>query len=114
MKEEEVVQKEDQDCGGKLVAVESGGRDVELDLSSIRQVLSKQPGPLVSSPPILPWQHYDGGRPMRQSTPHHRMQFPLPKYRNQAFLDAQQWAVAFAVFSSSNPSQVEFKHEFVR
>ena len=56
VKEEEVDQKEDQDCGGKLVAVESGGREVDLDLSSIRQVLSKQPGPLVSSPPILPWQ----------------------------------------------------------
>ena len=105
MVEEEVVQKEEEDCGDALVAVESGGRDVKLDLSIIGQVLSKQPDPLVYSPPILSW-------PMRQSAPHHRMHFPLPKYRNQAFLDAQQWAVAFAVFSSSNPSQVEFKHKF--
>ena len=99
-----------QDYGGKLVAVESVGRDVKLDLSSIEQVLSKQPDPL--SPPFLPWKHYDGGWPTRQSMPHHRIHFPLPKYRNQAFLDAQQWAVAYAVFSSSNPSQVEFKHTF--
>ena len=110
MREEEVVQTEGQDCGDALVAVESGGRDViEVDLSSIGQVLAKQPDLLISSPPILQWQHYDGGRPTRQSRPHHRMHFPLPKYRNQAFLDAQQWAVAFTVFSSSSPSQVEFK-----
>ena len=110
MKDEEVFQKdEEQDCGGELAVLETGGREVKLDLSSIGQVLSKHPDPLVSSPPILPWQH-DAGRPMRHSTPHHRMHFPLQKYRNQAFLDAQQWAVAFAVFSSSNPSQVEFKH----
>ena len=144
VEEDKVVQKEVQGCGGEPVALEDGGRDVRLDLSSIvrvmqknlspsaagndgrldlpgtnqvvndvrldlssiSQVLPNHPVPLVSSP----WQTYGGG-PMRNSTPLlHRMHFPLTKYRNQAFFDAQQLAVAIAVFASSNPSQVALEH----
>ena len=130
--EVDIVEKEEQGCRGEPAAVQDGGKDVRLDLSSIvqklqmdaspstvgndmrldlpsiGQMLPKHPVPLVSNLSSLPWQTCVGG-PMQGSTLHlhNRMHFPLTKYRNQAFLDAQQWAVAFAVFASSNPSQVE-------
>ena len=105
---QQVFRKEEEDCGGELVVVETGGRDVKLDLSRIDQVLLRRPDPLVCSPPILPWQRDGGHLHLQSSAPNHRMHFPFPKYRNQAFLDARQCAVALAVFSSSNPSQVRF------
>ena len=146
VEEDEVVQKEEQDCGGEPVALEDGGRDVRLDLSSIVQVVPKDASPsaagndgrldlsgtdqvvnevrldLSSISQVLPnhpvplvsslRQTYGGGPMLHSTPPLHRMHFPLTKSRNQAFLDAQQWAVAFAVFASSNPSQVELRHKF--
>ena len=120
MKEEAAVQKQGQEAasansGGELVPVEpnvsfhfssADPRESEatVNLSSIGQVLQKQPVPLLSSPPLLAWHHPAAGEPIRN-----RLRFPFPKFRNQAFLDARQWAMAFSVFSSSNRSQVGFK-----
>ena len=117
MKEEAAVQKQGQEAasansGGELVPVEpnvsfhfssADQRESEatVNLSSIGQVLQKQPVPLLSSPPLLAWHHPAAGEPIRN-----RLRFPFPKFRNQDF---RQWAVAFSIFSSSNPCQVGFK-----